>query len=163
MLALTPTSRRSVLERLPSPTRRTETTSMTTTANPADRAALIECDQDFFRALVAADGARLDEPTTDDFILVGVGDGVSVTKAVLLEAVVSGAVRFPAVRSFPDEAVVRRIGDVGVIVGRTSMDFTRTDGSSFTAASRYTHVFSVRHTGGWRLLSAQGTEIKPGT
>lgn len=70
------------------------------------------------------------------------------------------AVRFPAVRSFPDEAVVRRVGDVGIVVGRSNMNFTTVDGTAFTAASRYTHVFASTSDAGWRFLSAQGTEIR---
>jgi hypothetical protein len=32
------------------------------------------------------------------------------------------------------------------------------DGSAFAAASRYTHVF-IEQANGWRLVSAQGTQI----
>jgi ketosteroid isomerase-like protein len=125
-----------------------------------ERAALLGCDQDFFNALVAADGPRLDTLLADDFILVGIADGATVGKADLLAAVSSGAVVFPAVQFFPDEAVVRVIGEVGVVVGRTAMNFTGPDGTGFTAASRYTHVHARADGSGWRLVSAQGTEIK---
>ncbi|GAB3868834.1 hypothetical protein GCM10029964_126870 [Kibdelosporangium lantanae] len=116
-----------------------------------ERAALLARDQEFFDALVAADTERLDTLLADDFLLVGIADGAVVTKKDLLDAVSSGAVVFPAIQSFPGEAVVRQIGEVAVVVGRTTMSFT-----GFTAASRYTHV----HTGDGRLVSAQGTEIK---
>jgi ketosteroid isomerase-like protein len=128
--------------------------------NTADRATLLDHDERFFGALVAADTALLDTLLADDFVLVGVNDGAIVTKAELLDAVASGAVRFPTVRSHPDEAVVRRIGEVGITVGRTSMDFTSAEGVAFTAGSRYTHVFAAQPDGRWRLISAQGTEIK---
>jgi ketosteroid isomerase-like protein len=133
---------------------------MTTIAGPEDRASLLDHDQHFFAALVAADAARLGELLADDFILVGVNDGSVVTGAILLDLVAAGALRFPAVRSYPDEAVVRRIGGVGIVVGRTSMNFTGPDGTAFTAGSRYTHVFASDPGAGWRLISAQGTEIK---
>jgi ketosteroid isomerase-like protein len=136
---------------------------MTTLANPDDRASLLDQDQRFFDALVAGDDAGLNELLADDFILVSVNDGAAVTKADLLAVVSSGAVRFPAVQSFHDEAVVRRVGDVGIVVGRTGMSFTDADGTAFTAGSRYTHVFAAEPGGGWRLLSAQGTEIRTGS
>jgi hypothetical protein len=39
------------------------------------------------------------------------------------------------------------------------MTFTGSDGTEFSAGSRYTHVYS-RADGSWRLVSAQGTEIR---
>ncbi|MEV4313281.1 nuclear transport factor 2 family protein [Actinocrispum sp. NPDC049592] len=124
-----------------------------------ERAALLGCDQDFFDALVAADGTVLTQLLAEDFILVSIADGAVVTKTDLVAAVSSGAVVFPAVQSFPDEAVVRVIGEVGVVVGRTAMTFTGSDATEFTAASRYTHVYAHAD-GSWRLVSAQGTEIR---
>ncbi|WP_433243341.1 YybH family protein [Streptosporangium sp. CA-135522] len=136
---------------------------MTVTAGPDDRALLLDHDRRFFDALMAADVAGLDSLLADDFVLVAVNDGAIATRADLLDLVSSGTLRFPAVESFPDEAVVRRIGDVGVVVGRTGMSFTGADGTAFTSGSRYTHVFAADSGTGWRLLSAQGTEIKPGS
>jgi ketosteroid isomerase-like protein len=133
---------------------------MTTTANVDDHASLLEHDQRFFDALVAADTTSLNDLLAEDFILVAVNDGAAVTKADLLGAIDSG-LRFPAIESHHAEAIVRRIADVAIIVGRTSMNFTDADGTSFTSASRYTHVFSFDGTAGWRLLSAQGTQITP--
>ncbi|MEV4255214.1 nuclear transport factor 2 family protein [Spirillospora sp. NPDC049652] len=131
---------------------------MTTIANPDDRATLLAHDQRFFDALVAADTARLDDLLADDFILVAVNDGAAVTKADLLGAIDAG-LRFPAIESHHAEAVVRRVADVAIVVGRTSMNFTGAEGASFTSASRYTHVFAFDTATGWRLLSAQGTQI----
>lgn len=130
-------------------------------ASPDDRAALLGRDQRFFDALVAGDAATLADLLADDFIIVGIQDGSTATKPELLGAVASAGLRFPVVQSFPDDAVVRRVGDVGIVVGRTSMNFTGADGNAFTAASRYTHVFVLDPELGWRLLSAQGTEIRP--
>lgn len=132
---------------------------MTTIANLDDRASLLEQDQRFFDALVAADTTSLNDLLAEDFILVAVNDGSAVTKTDLLGVMASGTLRFPAVQSYPADAIVRRIGDVAIVVGRTSMNFTNADGSAFTAASRYTHVFSFDNIAGWRLVSAQGTQI----
>ncbi|MGW5931709.1 YybH family protein [Streptomyces anulatus] len=129
------------------------------TADLGDRAALVEHDQRFFNALVSADTACLGELLADDFILVSIEDGSVVPRLALLAAVSSGIVTFPAVESFPEEAVVRRHGDVGIVVGRTNMNFASSDGTTFTAGSRYTHVFTADSAAGWRLVSAQGTRI----
>ncbi|MFI7423647.1 YybH family protein [Nonomuraea sp. NPDC049684] len=124
------------------------------------RTTLVELDQSFFDALVADDHDRLRDLLADDFVLVGVEDGAVAGKDVLLDLVTSGSLQFPKIDSFPDEAIVRVIGDVGIVVGRTGMNFTNPDGSTFSAGSRYTHVYAVGHDGNWRLVSAQGTAIK---
>lgn len=136
---------------------------MINNANTDDRAALLNHDRRFFDALVAGDTASLGDLLADDFILVAIDSGSVATRNDLLDLVSAGTLQFPAIQSFPDEAVVRRIGDVGVVVGRTSMNFTLADGSAFTAGSRYTHVFVTDEAAGWRLISGQGTEIKPGS
>lgn len=125
-----------------------------------DRAILLQHDQSFFDALVANDLDRLRELLADDFVLVGVEDGAVADKAVLLDLVASGSLRFPKIESFPDEAIVRVIGNVGIVVGRTGMNFTNADGSTFSAGSRYTHVYAAGSEQDWRLVSAQGTAIK---
>ncbi|MFI1566772.1 nuclear transport factor 2 family protein [Streptomyces sp. NPDC020490] len=132
---------------------------MTTPNHPGTRESLLDQDQRFFDALVAGDVTVLDELLTDDFLLVSLSDGAVATKFDLLSLVRSGAVTFPAVQPFPAEAVVRFIGDIGITVGRTSMNFTQADGTTFTAGSRYTHVFAFDPAAGWRLHSAQGTQI----
>ncbi|MEU8321214.1 nuclear transport factor 2 family protein [Nonomuraea sp. NPDC048881] len=124
------------------------------------RTTLVELDQSFFDALVANDHDRLKDLLADDFVLVGVEDGAVAGKDVLLDLVTSGSLQFPKIDSFPDEAIVRVIGDVGIVVGRTGMNFTNPDGSTFSAGSRYTHVYAIGPDGGWRLVSAQGTAIK---
>ncbi|GAA2264187.1 hypothetical protein GCM10010149_00050 [Nonomuraea roseoviolacea subsp. roseoviolacea] len=126
----------------------------------ADRQTLLDHDRRFFEALTAADAKVLDDLLADDFVLVSVDDGAVVGRDVLLDAIASGAVRFPAIESFPEEANVRRVGDVGIIVGRTGMNFTHPDGTAFSAGSRYTHVYVADSPGAWRLASAQGTTIK---
>ncbi len=134
---------------------------MITLTDPQDRASLLDHDRRFFDALVGGDTAGLRGMLADDFILVSVSDGAVVTRSDLLEALSSGVLEFPAIQSFPDEALVRRVGDVGIIVGRTEIDFTHEDGTAFAASSRYTHVFVTDPRAGWRLLSAQGTEFRP--
>jgi ketosteroid isomerase-like protein len=122
---------------------------------------LLKHDQYFFQALMDADTARLDALLAEDFVLVGVEDGAVADKAALLTLITSGALRFPEIGSFPEEAIVRRVGDVGLVVGRTSMTFENPDGTTFSAGSRYTHVFAADASGTWRLVSAQGTAIRP--
>ena len=75
------------------------------------------------------------------------------------EFIGSGQVEFAEIRSYPDEAVVRRFGDVVVVVGRTRMSFTMPDATTVTVGSRYTHVFDALPDGRWQLASAQGTQI----
>jgi len=129
-----------------------------TTANESDRAALLGRDQEFFDALVSADAARLDDIIAADFLIVDISSGSVFGRADLIDSVASGIIRFPAVQAYPAEAVVRRVDSVGIVVGRTSMNFTNADGTSFIAGSRYTHVYALEETD-WRLLSAQGTAI----
>ena len=126
-----------------------------------DREILLKHDQSFFDALVANDLDRLKELLADDFILVGVEDGAVADKGIVLDLVASGSLQFPRIDSFPDEAIVRVIGKVGIVVGRTGMNFTNPDGTTFSAGSRYTHVYTADSPGAWRLTSAQGTAIKP--
>ncbi|TCO61013.1 nuclear transport factor 2 family protein [Actinocrispum wychmicini] len=116
---------------------------------------LLAHDARFFTALTAADTAELETLLHPDFLLVAVGSGAVVTKSELIDAVATGAIRFQAITAFPDEATVRHIGDVGIVVGRTAMELAGPDGTPFTTASRYTHVFA-----GSRLVSAQGTTIE---
>jgi ketosteroid isomerase-like protein len=108
---------------------------------------------------MAADVAALEDLLADEFILVGVNDGAVVPRSALLEAVASGAVRFPTISSYRDEAIVRLLGEVAIVVGRTVMSVTAPDGTGFMLGSRYTHVFTAGTHDGWRLISAQGTPI----
>jgi ketosteroid isomerase-like protein len=126
-----------------------------------DRAALLAADRSFFDALVSGDSTTVRALLADDFVIVSVQDG-SVNSGGDLVAAIDGGLVFPAVTDYPDEAIVRVVGEVGIVVGRTAMAFKGADGSPFEAGSRYTHVY-VRGGDGWRLLSAQGTEIsRPG-
>ncbi|MEV0201889.1 nuclear transport factor 2 family protein [Nonomuraea sp. NPDC050691] len=129
----------------------------------ADRPSLLDHDRRFFEALTAAEPEVLDDLLADDFVLVSVEDGAVVSRDVLLDAITAGAVRFPAIETFPEEAIVRHLGDagdVGIVVGRTGMNFTHSDGTTFSAGSRYTHVYIAASPTAWRLVSAQGTPVK---
>jgi ketosteroid isomerase-like protein len=132
---------------------------MSTSLSPEDRAAVLEHDQRFFEALMAADVPALEDLLAEEFLLVGVNDGAVVPRSALIEAVASGAVRFPTITAYPDEAIVRRLGEVAIVVGRTGMNVTGPGGAGFTLGSRYTHVFTAGSEDGWRLISAQGTPI----
>ena len=125
-----------------------------------ERAALLAADRTFFDTLVVGDSAAVQELLAEHFVIVGVQDGSANTGADLVAAI-DGGLTFPSVTDFPDEAVVRGVGEVGIVVGRTAMSFTGPDGAPFEAGSRYTHVY-VRAGNEWRLLSAQGTEIRQG-
>ena len=131
---------------------------MHTDATAEDRAALVAADRAFFDALVSGDSAAVDRLLARDFVIVSVQDGSANTRADLIAALDDG-LRFPAVTDHPGEAIVRVVGEVGIVVGRTAMSFTGADGSPFEAGSRYTHVY-VRESDGWQLLSAQGSEIR---
>jgi hypothetical protein len=109
----------------------------------------LDLDQQFFDALTSADIAALETMLHPEFLIVAVHDGSVATRADLIDAVASGAVTFPAITAARDEAVVREIGEVAIVVGRTAMEFT-----GFAAGSRYTHVWT-----GGRLVTAQGTPI----
>jgi ketosteroid isomerase-like protein len=127
-----------------------------------DRSSVLEQDERFFRALVTADLACLGKLLSDDFILVGVADGATVTKSQLIEIIGAGFVRFLTIESFPDQATVRRAGsDAVIVVGRTAMTLSIAAGAAVPVDSRYTHVFTET-VDGWRLIAAQGTEIRSG-
>lgn len=125
------------------------------------RSALLAADQRFFDALTAGDHETLAQLLAEDFLIVDIQSGSIGTREQLLGLIRSGALVFPAVQAFPDEAIVRTVGDAGIVVGRTRMHFTGPDDTTFHADSRYTHVYAA--TGAdWRLLSAQGTQIRVG-
>lgn len=122
------------------------------TAEPVPRA-----DAAFFAALLAQNAPALAALLAEDFVIVEVGTGQVHPRGAFLDAVRSGAVVFEAIERWPQETLVRRYGNVAVVVGRTTMAFTGDD-STFQAYSRYTHVYALDG-GSWRLLSAQGTPI----
>lgn len=116
-------------------------------------------DRRFFTALVAADREALAEVLADDFVLVDVMSGGEVTKAVLIEAIAAGQLAFASIE--PADPQIRRYGTAAVIVGSTQMK-GRFGVVEFALRSRYTHVFAQLQ-GRWRLVSAQGTQIRDAT
>lgn len=116
---------------------------------------ILETDEAFFRALLAADVAALEGVLADDFLLIDVMQGSEVPRAALLEAVGSGLLQFQTIERV--ETWVRRYGHAAVVTGRTLLR-GRFGGDAFTTHSRYTHVFIERRNR-WQLASAQGTPV----
>lgn len=126
-----------------------------------DEQSVIAADTRFFDALMQADGAVLDQLLVEDFILVDVLSGGVIEKAVLVPLVASRRLTFETITPDPAALRVRFYGATAVIVGRTRMS-GRYEDTPWSASSRYTHVY-VEDQGTWRLASAQGTPIAPGS
>jgi ketosteroid isomerase-like protein len=120
-----------------------------------DRPDPVEVDRQFFRALIHADLASLEQILTDDFLLIDVMQGSEITKSQLLGAIESGLVKFESID--PADTRARFYRTTAVVTGRTLM-CGRAGNAPFTTKSRYTHVY-VEQTQRWRLASAQGTQI----
>ena len=115
----------------------------------------LAADGQFFKALLGADVAALEDLLAADFILVDVMGGAEVPKAELIGLVGSGQLKFESIKLA--DAHVRIYGTTGVVIGRTEMQM-RFEQTAFTTKSRYTHVY-VEERGRWRMVSAQGTPI----
>jgi ketosteroid isomerase-like protein len=115
----------------------------------------ITADREFFDCLMRADIQRLGKLLADDFLLIAVGNGQEVSRAMLLEALQAGELRFLAVNA--DEVQVRQYGGCAVVTGRTEMQVAM-GGRQNTVHSRYAHIF-VNEGERWRMVSAQGTPI----
>jgi ketosteroid isomerase-like protein len=115
----------------------------------------LAADSEFFKALIDADVATLEDLLAADFILVDVMGGSEVPKATLIGLVGSGQLKFESIK--PTDAHMRIYGATGIVIGRTEMQM-RFDQTAFTTKSRYTHVY-VEERGRWRMVSAQGTPI----
>lgn len=120
-----------------------------------DQAGPLAADAEFFKALIDADVAALEDLLAADFILVDVMGGSEVPKAALIGLVGSGQLKFESIK--PADTHVRIYGGTGVVIGRTEMAM-RFENTGFTTKSRYTHVY-VEDRGRWRMVSAQGTPI----
>jgi GNAT superfamily N-acetyltransferase len=116
-------------------------------------------DESFFTALLAADHDLLAAILADDFLIIDVLSGQVTRRDELLDAITSGQLRFAEVRRYAEERSVRLRASAAVVVGRTRMVMSY-QGNEVTAQSRYTHVY-VRESGRWRLMSAQGTPVRP--
>jgi ketosteroid isomerase-like protein len=122
-----------------------------TTLSPAD------VEQQFFTALVAADTDSLDLVLADDFVLIDVMTGSEVPKSAFLDVVRGKALTFHRLDRI--DFRMRIYGATAVITGRTEMN-GMFGSESFSASSRYTHVF-VAADDSWRMVAAQGTRIAP--
>jgi ketosteroid isomerase-like protein len=120
-----------------------------------DEANPLTVDQDFFAALLASNIEKLERILTDDFILIDVMSGSEITKTAMLQVMKSGQLKFDAIER--GEPRMRSYGTTAVITGRTQMKMHFGE-AAFTTRSRYTHVF-VEQAGGWRMATAQGTQI----
>jgi ketosteroid isomerase-like protein len=119
---------------------------------------LRDADESFFQALLDRDVEALERLLAEQFLIVDVASGSIHDRAGFLEAIRSGAVAFNGIETLSGETVVRLAGvGAGIVVGRTAMSFEM-NGQVAELSSRYTHVFHADGSG-WRLLSAQGTQI----
>ena len=124
----------------------------------SDERGPLAAEQQFFRSLIAGDVEILDRVLGDDFLLIDVMTGSEIPRFDLLAVVRSGQLKFAAVEQI--ESRLRLYGTTAVITGRTQMSGQFGE-MAFAASSRYTHVY-VKGQDQWRLVSAQGTQIKAG-
>jgi ketosteroid isomerase-like protein len=121
---------------------------------------LRRADLNFFGALLDRDVPALEALLAEDFLIVDVVSATVHRRAAFLQAISSGTVSFQEIQTFGYDRRIRLMGaDAGVVVGRTVMYFSGSDGSGLTVASRYTHVFRANGRRNWQLVSAQGTSI----
>ena len=113
----------------------------------------------FFRALLQGDGDALRSVLAPDFLLIDVMTGSEIPGFVLVDLVGGRQLVFEAVERI--DSRVRAYGSAAVVTGQTRMRGRYQD-QPFSAHSRYTHVY-VAVDSGWRLASAQGTPIAPGS
>jgi len=111
----------------------------------------------FFIGLLDSNVEALDRVLADDFMLIDVMGGAEIRKAVLLDAIRSGQLKFETIERL--DSHVRFYQSTAVVTGSTQMS-GRFGAAPFTARSRYTHVF-VEQQSEWRLVAAQGTQISP--
>jgi ketosteroid isomerase-like protein len=122
----------------------------------SEEADVLAAERQFFDALIESNGDGLDALLSDDFILVDVMTGSEMARSGLIDVVKSGLLKFDSIA--PAEVRVRVHGSTAIVNGRTEMS-GHYGPASFTARSRYTHVYL--HDGSrWRLTSAQGTPIR---
>ncbi len=121
-----------------------------------DKSDPLAAERQFFSSLIDTDVESLDRILGDDFLLIDVMTGSEVKKPDLLAVLRLGQLKFEAIE--PVESRVRLYGNTAVITGRTQMT-GRFGEMPFTASSRYTHVF-IREQSQWRLVTAQGTQIR---
>src|SRR5216683_870248 len=108
----------------------------------------------FFAGLLESNVEALDRLLTDDFLLIDVMGGSEIPKAVLLDVIRSGQLKFETIERL--DSRVRFYQTTAVVTGSTRMS-GHFGATPFGAHSRYTHVF-VEQQSKWRLVAAQGTQ-----
>jgi len=116
---------------------------------------ILAAEEELRQAMMENDVAALDRLIDDDLIFTGF-DGAFVTKSMDLEAHRLRLLR--ATRIEPSERVIRRYGEVAVVIVR--MDFEGTyAGESTNGAMRYTRIW--RNTpAGWRIVAGHMGRIE---
>ena len=122
-----------------------------------DNSEPLAAENQFFTGLLESNVETLDRILAEDFMLIDVMGGSEIPKAVLLEVIRSGQLKFETIERL--DSRVRFYQTAAVITGSTQMS-GRFGATPFTAHSRYTHVF-VEEQSEWRLVAAQGTQISP--
>jgi len=122
-----------------------------------DNSEPLAAENQFFTGLLESNVEALDRVLADDFMLIDVMGGAEIRKAVLLDAIRSGQLKFETIERL--DCHVRFYQTTAVVTGSTQMS-GRFGATPFTAHSRYTHVFVERQRE-WRLVAAQGTQISP--
>ncbi len=114
----------------------------------ADRDILLGLNRDYIRSVQTGDVRRFDEILADDFACSN-PDGSLVDRAAFLKQTAQ-PVTITGLEAH--DVLVRLLGDVAVVHGRTS--YTRADGTK--GAGRYTDVWA-RRDGRWLAVSAHVT------
>jgi hypothetical protein len=117
---------------------------------------VLDAEERFFGALLAADSAALDRVLAPDFALVDVLSGQVVPRHLLLDLVGTHELAFLDIAWDTNAVGVRYRPGVAVVVGRTRMTM-RANGNQLIVSSRYTHVY-VADQERWQLIAAQGTQ-----
>jgi ketosteroid isomerase-like protein len=112
--------------------------------------AILRADAAFFEALIDRDIQALEALLGEEFLIVDVASGTVHSRAAFLDAIGGLWVTFKQIKTFPEETTLRLAGPgAGIVVGRTAMSLSDTEGALTEVASRYTHVFhTTANTGG---------------
>ena len=117
---------------------------------------VLSLERRFFNGLIA-NVETVEDLMSDDSLLIDVLSGSEVTKGELIAVLRSGQLKFEKIK--PLDSRVRFYQDTALVTGSTEMS-GRFGNDPFSVLSRYTHVY-VKVQESWRLVSAQGTQIKP--
>jgi hypothetical protein len=117
---------------------------------------VLSLERRFFKGLVS-EPEVVDQILANDFRMIDVLSGSEVTRSEVMTALRSGDLKFENIN--PLTSQVRFYDATALVTGSTEMS-GRFGSDSFSVLSRYTHVY-VKVQESWRLVSAQGTQIKP--